>query len=434
MTFRHESTSGVLHRPARGAAHDINPFEEMASRFDQAARLLKLDPGLCKVLREPIKEIKVAIPIIMDDGRIELFIGYRVHHNVARGPAKGGIRFDPHVSLDEVRALASWMTWKCAVMNIPFGGGKGGVICDPLKLSRGELERITRRYTAELMDVFGPEKDVPAPDVGTDSQTMAWIMDTYSMHMRHTVTSIVTGKPVTIGGSRGRVEATGRGVMIAGREAGKAHGVPLKDARVAVQGFGNVGSISAKMFFLQGAKIIAVSDINGAIQNKKGLDVPALLEHVAKKKTVVGFPGSIPLDSDDLLTIDCDILVPAALENQITAENAKDIKAKIIIEGANGPTTHDADEILQKKGVVVIPDILANGGGVTVSYFEWVQDRMGFFWREQEVNERLEEMMVQSFADVRDMAAAHKVSYRIAAYMVAIQRVAHDMQVRGLYA
>jgi glutamate dehydrogenase (NAD(P)+) len=370
----------------------------------------------------------------MDNGEIEVFEGIRVLYNTSRGPAKGGIRFDTQVTLDEVTALAAWMTWKCAVMNIPFGGGKGGVICDPLKLSRGELERITRRYTAELMDVFGPERDVPAPDVGTDSQTMAWIMDTYSMHMRHTVTSVVTGKPITIGGSRGRVEATGRGVMIAGREAGKAHGVPLKDARVAIQGFGNVGSISAKMFYLQGSKIIAVSDVNGAIQNKKGLDIPALLEYMAKKKTVVGFPGSIPLDADDLLTIDCDILVPAALENQITGENAKDIKAKIILEGANGPTTHDADEILQKKGVIVIPDILANGGGVTVSYFEWVQDRMGFFWREQEVNERLEEMMVQSFGDVRDMAAAHKVSYRIAAYMVAIQRVAHDMQVRGLYA
>ena len=433
MTFNHESTSGVLHHPARGAP-EINAFEEMASRFDQAARLLKLDPGLCKVLREPIKEVKVAIPVTMDDGRIELFIGYRVHHNIARGPAKGGIRFDPQVSLDEVRALASWMTWKCAVMNIPFGGAKGGVICDPLKLSRGELERITRRYTAELMDVFGPEKDVPAPDVGTDSQTMAWIMDTYSMHMRHTVTSVVTGKPITIGGSRGRLEATGRGVMIAGREAGKAHGVPLKDARVAVQGFGNVGSISAKMFFLEGANIIAVSDVRGAIQNRKGLDVPALLDYMAKNKTVVDFPGSIPLAALDLLTIDCDILVPAALENQITAENAGAIRARIILEGANGPTTHDADEILQKMGVVVIPDILANGGGVTVSYFEWVQDRMGFFWREKEVNERLEEMMVQSFADVRDMAAAHGVSYRIAAYMVAIQRVAHDMQVRGLYA
>jgi glutamate dehydrogenase (NAD(P)+) len=284
------------------------------------------------------------------------------------------------------------------------------------------------------MDILGPEKDVPAPDVGTDSQTMAWLMDTYSMHMRHTVTSIVTGKPITIGGSRGRVEATGRGVMIAGREAGKAHEVPLAGARVVVQGFGNVGSISAKMFASQGARVVAVSDVYGAVRNEKGLDLPALLEHVSKTKKVVGFAGGSPLDPKDLLTTECEILVPAALENQITGENAGRIRTKIIVEGANGPTTHDADEILQKKGIVVIPDILANGGGVTVSYFEWVQDRMGFFWRESEVNERLEEMMVQSFEDVRSMAAAHGVSYRIAAYMVAIQRVANDMQLRGLYA
>jgi glutamate dehydrogenase (NAD(P)+) len=338
------------------------------------------------------------------------------------------------VTLDEVRALASWMTWKCAVMNIPFGGGKGGVICDPRKLSRGELERITRRYTAELMDVFGPERDVPAPDVGTDSQTMAWVMDTYSMHVGHTVTSVVTGKPITLGGSRGRVEATGRGVMIAGREACRAHGIPLAGSRVAVQGFGNVGSISAKMYHEQGAKVVAVSDINGAIENRRGLDVPALLAYLEEKKTVVGFPGGVPLDAADLLTADCDILVPAALENQITDANAGDVKARIIVEGANGPTTHDADDILQKKGVIVVPDIYANGGGVTVSYFEWVQDRMGFFWREKEVNERLEEIMVQSFLDIRHMAARHKVTYRIAAYMVAIQRVAQDLQMRGLYA
>jgi glutamate dehydrogenase (NAD(P)+) len=284
------------------------------------------------------------------------------------------------------------------------------------------------------MDVFGPEKDVPAPDVGTDTQTMAWLMDTYSMHVGHTVTSVVTGKPVTLGGSRGRVEATGRGVMIAGREACRVHGIPLAGSRVAVQGFGNVGSISAKMFFGQGAKIVAVSDINGAIENKESLDVPALLEYVAAKKTVVGFPGGTPIEPADVLTTDCDILVPAALENQITDENAAAIKAKIIIEGANGPTTSDADDILQKKGVIVIPDIYANGGGVTVSYFVWVQDRMGFFWLEKEVNERLEDMMVQSFNDISAMAAAHKVTYRIAAYMVAIQRVAHDLQIRGLYA
>ena len=435
MPLKPESTSGVLARKAPKGAHaPINPFEEMTQRFDRAAELLGLDAGLRKVLREPMKEVKVGIPVVMDDGRIEVFVGYRVHHNIARGPAKGGIRYDPGVTLDEVRALASWMTWKCAVMNIPFGGGKGGVICDPRKLSRGELERITRRYTAELMDVFGPERDVPAPDVGTDSQTMAWVMDTYSMHVGHTVTSVVTGKPVTLGGSKGRVEATGRGVMIAGREACRAHGIPLSGARVAVQGFGNVGSISAKMFHEQGAKIIAVSDINGALENRKGLDVPALLAYLEEKKTVVGFPGGIPMDPADLLTTDCDILIPAALENQITAENAGDIKAKIIVEGANGPTTHEADDILQKKGILVVPDIYANGGGVTVSYFEWVQDRMGFFWREKEVNERLEEMMVQSFQDIRQMAAKHKVTYRIAAYMVAIQRVAHDLQMRGLYA
>jgi len=418
----------------RDDSHNINPFEEMARRFDRAADLLKLDPGLRKVLREPIKEVKVAIPIVMDSGQIEVFIGYRVHHNIARGPAKGGIRFDPGVNLDEVRALASWMTWKCAVMNLPFGGGKGGVICDPKKLSRGELERITRRYTAELMDVFGPEKDVPAPDVGTDSQTMAWLMDTYSMHVRHTVTSIVTGKPISIGGSRGRVEATGRGVMIAGREAAKVHGLSLKDARVVVQGFGNVGSISAKMYASQGSKIVAVSDYYGALKNAAGLDMPALLEHAAKHKTIKGFPGAAEMNPAELLTTECDILIPAALENQITRENADRIRAKIIVEGANGPTTHDADEILQSKGIVVIPDIYANGGGVTVSYFEWVQDRMGFFWREDEVNSRLEEMMVEAFEGVASMAAHHNVSYRIAAYMVAIQRVADDLTIRGLYA
>ena len=415
-------------------ADQINPFEEMARRFDKAAGLLGIDPGLQKVLREPEKELKVSIPVVMDDGRIEVFIGYRVHHNVARGPAKGGIRFDPGVTLDEVRALASWMTWKCAVMNIPFGGGKGGVVCDPRKLSRGELERITRRYTSEIMDMIGPDRDVPAPDVGTGPQTMAWIMDTYSMHQRRTVTSIVTGKPIEIGGSRGRVEATGRGVMIAAREAGKVHGLPLEGSRVVVQGFGNVGSISAKMLHQQGAKVVAVSDVYGAVANPAGLDVPALLSFLAKEKTVKGFPGATPVDPAALLTLDCDYLVPAALENQITVENAGAVKAKIVVEGANGPTTHHADEILEKRGVVVVPDILANGGGVTVSYFEWVQDRMGFFWRESEVNERLEDIMVESFREVAEMAAAKKVSYRIAAYMVAIQRVARDLETRGLYA
>jgi glutamate dehydrogenase (NAD(P)+) len=425
------SSSATLSPPISSA---ISPFQEMSTRFDRAAALLKLDPGLCKVLKEPIKEVKVSIPVVMDDGRIEVFIGYRVHHNVVRGPAKGGIRFDMGVTLDEVKALASWMTWKCAVLEIPFGGGQGGVVCDPKKLSRGELEKVTRRYTSELMDILGPERDVPAPDLGTDPQTMAWLMDTYSMHMRHTVTSIVTGKPVSLGGSRGRVEATGRGVMISAREAAKVHGLDVSTARVAVQGFGNVGSISAKMLAQLGARIIAVSDINGAIVNPEGFDMTALMAYTDRNRTIKGFPGGRPMDPAELITMDCDILVPAALENQITAENAFRIRARLVVEGANGPTTDAADQILEKNGIVVVPDILANGGGVTVSYFEWVQDRMGFFWREDEVNQRLEEMMVRSFETVREMALAHHVSYRTAAYMVALHRVARDLEVRGLYA
>ena len=411
-----------------------NPFEEMMSRFDLAAQKLGLDPGLYKVLREPVRETKVSIPIAMDDGRIEVFVGYRVLHNIARGPGKGGIRFDKNVSLDEVRALAAWMTWKCAVVNIPFGGAKGGVICDPQSLSRSELEKITRRYTAELMDQFGPEKDVPAPDMGTNPQTMAWVMDTYSMHARHTVTAVVTGKPLSLGGSRGRVEATGRGLMLIAREAAPLRGLTLKGSRVVVQGFGNVGSIAARMCHEAGAKIIAVSDIQGGIQTSQGLDMPALLTHYEKNRSLTGLSGTTPVSNADLLELDCDILIPAANENQIRAKNAGNIKAKIIVEGANGPTTQRADEILNEKGILVVPDILANAGGVTVSYFEWVQDRAGFFWRESEVNERLEDIMVQSFRDVATMAEKYGVSHRIAAYMLGISRVAHDTMVRGLYA
>jgi glutamate dehydrogenase (NAD(P)+) len=411
-----------------------SPFEEMMSRFDLAAQKLGLDPGLYKVLREPVRETKVSIPIAMDDGRIEVFIGYRVLHNIARGPGKGGIRFDKNVSLDEVRALAAWMTWKCAVVNIPFGGAKGGVICDPQALSRAELERITRRYTAELMDQFGPEKDVPAPDMGTNPQTMAWVMDTYSMHARHTVTSVVTGKPLSLGGSRGRVEATGRGLMLIAREAAPLRGLTLKGSRIVVQGFGNVGSIAARMCHEQGAKILAVSDIHGGITNKNGIDVAALIAHYEKNKSLKGFPGTEAVSNEALLELDCDILIPAANENQIRQKNAGNIKAKIIVEGANGPTTQRADEVLNGKGVLVVPDILANAGGVTVSYFEWVQDRAGFFWRESEVNERLEDIMVQSFRDVAQMAEKYGVSFRIAAYMLGISRVAHDTMVRGLYA
>jgi glutamate dehydrogenase (NAD(P)+) len=386
------------------------------------------------VLREPVRETKVSIPVAMDDGRIEVFIGYRVLHNIARGPGKGGIRFDKNVTLDEVRALAAWMTWKCAVVNIPFGGAKGGVICDPGTLSRAELERITRRYTAELLDSFGPEKDVPAPDMGTNPQTMAWIMDTYSMHVRHTVTSVVTGKPLSLGGSRGRVEATGRGLMLIAREAAPLRGLTLQGSKVVVQGFGNVGSIAARMCHEQGATILAVSDINGGIRSSKGIDIPALLAHYEKGRTFDGFAGVEKVSNTDLLELECDILIPAANENQIRAKNAPDIKAKIIVEGANGPTTQRADEILNAKGTLVVPDILANAGGVTVSYFEWVQDRAGFFWREKEVNERLEDIMVQSFRDVAEMAQKYSVSARIAAYMLGISRVAHDTMVRGLYA
>jgi glutamate dehydrogenase (NAD(P)+) len=371
---------------------------------------------------------------VMDDGRIEVFIGYRVLHNIARGPGKGGIRYDKHVTLDEVRALAAWMTWKCAVVNIPFGGAKGGVICDPASLSRGEIERITRRYTAELMDQFGPEKDVPAPDMGTNPQTMAWVMDTFSMHARHTVTSVVTGKPLSLGGSRGRVEATGRGLMLICREAAPLKGLTLDSCRIAVQGFGNVGSIAARMCHEAGARIIGVSDINGGIQNENGLDMPALLKHYERSRSFDGFPGATAISNSQLLELDCDILIPAANENQIRGRNAGNVKAKIIVEGANGPTTQRADEVLDHKGVLVVPDILANAGGVTVSYFEWVQDRAGFFWREQEVNERLEDIMVQSFKDVAGMAEKYSVSFRIAAYMLGISRVAHDTMVRGLYA
>ncbi len=411
-----------------------SPFDEMMSRFDLAAQKLGLDPGLYKVLREPVRETKVSIPISMDDGRIEVFVGYRVLHNIARGPGKGGIRFDKNVTLDEVRALAAWMTWKCAVVNIPFGGAKGGVICDPGSLSRSELEKITRRYTAELMDQFGPEKDVPAPDMGTNPQTMAWIMDTYSMHARHTVTAIVTGKPLSLGGSRGRVEATGRGLMLIAREAAPLRGFTLRGSRIVVQGFGNVGSIAARMCFEAGAKIVGVSDIQGGIHAPGGLDMPAVLAHYEKARTLKGFPGAEAVTNEALLELDCDILIPAANENQIRGKNAGNIKAKIIVEGANGPTTARADEILNAKNVLVVPDILANAGGVTVSYFEWVQDRAGFFWRESEVNERLEDIMVQSFKDVATMAEKYGVSFRIAAYMLGISRVAHDTMVRGLYA
>ena len=413
---------------------ELTPWLAAEARFDQAAARLGLDNGLCKVLRTPSKEITVHIPVQLDDGRLEVFTGFRVQHSVARGPGKGGIRYAPDVTLDEVRALAAWMTWKCAVVGIPFGGGKGGITVDPFKLTKGELERLTRRYTADLIDIFGPESDVPAPDVNTNEQTMAWIMDTYSMHSRHTVTSVVTGKPISIGGSLGRREATGRGVLFSIREAAKHLGINMEGATVVVQGFGNVGSVAADLLYDDGCKIIAVSDAKGGIINKKGIDIKKLLLYVKKTKSVVKFPGTKPISNPDILELECDILVPAALENQITEENAPRIKAKIVAEGANGPVIPKADKILDKNGVFIIPDILCNAGGVTVSYFEWVQDRMGLFWSEQEVNNRLEEIMKKAFADVLEISCAKRVNMRTAAFMLAIKRVLDVFMLRGVYA
>jgi glutamate dehydrogenase (NAD(P)+) len=413
---------------------ELNPTEAQIARFDLAAQKLNLDEGIWKVLRYPNRELIVHIPVAMDNGKLEVFTGFRVQHSIARGPSKGGIRYAPDVTLDEVRALAAWMTWKCAVVNIPFGGAKGGVICDPHKMSQGELERMTRRYTAELFEFIGPEKDVPAPDVNTNEQTMAWIMDTYSMHMRQTVTAVVTGKPINIGGSRGRREATGRGIMIVCDEAVKKLGLHRESTRVIVQGFGNVGSNAALLMAQAGYKIIGIIEVNGSIYNKNGLNVQALSEYRQKHSTLAGFPDAEAYDAAELLVTDCDILIPAATENQITSRNADRIKCKILAEGANGPTTASADEILADKKVFVIPDILCNAGGVTTSYFEWVQDRQGYFWKESVVNEQLETIMVAAFEDVVRYAEAHGVNNRIAAYMLAIDRVAYTIRQRGIYA
>jgi glutamate dehydrogenase (NAD(P)+) len=413
---------------------ETNPWESQAARFDLAAHKLNLDEGLWKVLRYPTREIILHIPVQMDDGHLEVFTGFRVQHSIARGPAKGGIRYAPDVTLDEVRALASWMTWKCAVVNIPFGGAKGGVICDPHKMSMGELERMTRRYTAELVEFIGPEKDVPAPDVNTNEQIMAWMMDTYSMHMRQTVTAVVTGKPINIGGSRGRREATGRGVLIVCEQAIKKLGLNRESSRVIVQGFGNVGSNAARLMAAAGYKIIGIDEVGGGLYNKNGIDVEALWEYRQKNGTIQGFPGAEKFAAGGLITEDCEILIPAATENQITSRNVDRVKCKILAEGANGPTTAAADEVLADKGVFVIPDILANAGGVTTSYFEWVQDRQGYFWKESLVNEQLEEIMVSAFDDVVRYAETHHVHNRIAAYMLAIDRVAYTIKQRGIYA
>jgi glutamate dehydrogenase (NAD(P)+) len=409
-------------------------FGAMLEEFDGAARILKLDAGIWKILTQPKRQIIVSCPILMDNGEIEVFTGYRVQYNITLGPAKGGIRYHPDVTLDEVTALAAWMTWKCAVAHIPFGGGKGGVICDPTRMSRRELEALTRRYVAEIIDAIGPEKDVPAPDVNTNDQIMAWVMDTYSMHVGHTETAVVTGKPVEMGGSLGRREATGRGVMIVTREAAKHLGLDIRGASVAIQGFGNVGSVSAYLLARIGARIVAVTDWKGGVHNDKGLDVAKLLEYVAQHKTVDGFPGGEPLTNDGLFTLDVDVLIPAALENQITEANAAGILAKIVTEGANGPTTPAAHQLMHERGILVIPDILANSGGVTASYFEWVQDRHGYFWTEEEVNTRLEQKMCEAFEDVLNTSLKYSVDLRTAAYIVAISRVGTVTRMRGMYA
>ncbi|HTT15389.1 MAG TPA: Glu/Leu/Phe/Val dehydrogenase [Thermoplasmata archaeon] len=412
----------------------INPFETARQQIDIVADLLGLDVGMREVLKHPKRELTVNFPVRMDDGSYRVFTGHRVQYNMARGPTKGGIRYHPQVTLDEVRALAAWMTWKCAVVNIPYGGAKGGVICDPKHMSKGELERLTRRYASEIAPIIGPEMDIPAPDVYTDSQTMAWIMDTYSMLKGYSVPGVVTGKPISLGGSEGRGEATGRGCAYVIRESAKDVGLKMKGATVAVQGFGNAGSVAANLLYdEQGAKIVAVSDSKGGILKADGLNPHAVEAHKQKTGSVVGFPGTKALSNEELLQTKVDVLIPAALENQITPKNADKIQAKIVAEAANGPTVPKADTVLFEKGITVLPDVLANAGGVTVSYFEWAQDIQGYFWGLDEVNSRLERIMVKSYADVHQVATERKVHNRTAAYVLAIQRVVDATKIRGIY-
>jgi glutamate dehydrogenase (NAD(P)+) len=414
-------------------AASINPWHVAQQQFDLAADRLRLDPGLRRVLREPRRELTVHFPVHMDDGTVQVFTGYRVQHNLGRGPAKGGIRYHQDVTLDEVKALAMWMTWKCAVVAIPYGGGKGGVIVDPKKLSLKELEGLTRRYATEISVLIGPERDIPAPDVNTNAQTMAWIMDTYSMHVGYTVPGVVTGKPIALGGSEGRTEATARGAVYCILEAARYLSLDLRKARVAVQGFGNAGSIAARLIAAEGATVIAVSDSSGGILNAQGLDVDRVIAWKGEHGTVRGFPGATEITNAEILEVDCDVLIPAALENQITSRNAAKIKAKVVAEAANGPTTPDADAILHEKGVFLIPDILCNAGGVTVSYFEWVQDLNRDHWSEQIVNAKLKDIMVKAFHETLEMSKTAHASMRLGAYLLAVQRVADATAMRGLY-
>ena len=427
------STHKIVHPDKDPVLNEENPFDAMMSRFDRAAELLDLEPGIYKILRNAEKQITVSCPIVLDNGEVEVFTGHRVLYNTSRGPGKGGIRFDMRVTLEEVTALAAWMTWKCAVVNIPFGGAKGGVVCDPLKMSVNELERLTRRYTNGIIQTLGPDSDVPAPDVNTNERVMAWVMDTYSMHVGHTTTAVVTGKPVEMGGSLGRREATGRGCMIVTTDALEHLGMKVQNSTVAIQGFGNVGSIAALLLEQQGAKIVGIGDRDAAFHNAKGINVGEAIEYARVNKSLKGFKGGDAISGAELLTLDVDVLLPAALESVITTKNAHDIRAKVVCEGANGPTTAAADSILDEKGIFVIPDILANAGGVTVSYFEWVQDRGGYFWDEKTVNDRLREIMRRSFADVLALSKTHKVNMRTAAYMLSISRVAAVHRLRGIY-
>lgn len=410
-----------------------SPYENALIQYDKALAHLDIAPGIADRLRRPERELRVKCPVEMDDGTVRRFAGYRVQHSLARGPTKGGVRYSPLVNLDEVRALAMWMTWKTAIVDIPYGGAKGGIECDPRQLSRDELERLTRRYADELSLMIGEERDIPAPDVNTNPEVMAWIMDTVSMHRGHTELGVVTGKPVEVGGSLGRFAATGRGVANVALEALNVHELPVQGAATVVQGFGNVGSMAALFMHEAGAKVIAVSDVDGGIYNEHGLDPRELIDYLRREGTIASFPDAMEVSNDELLTLPCDLLIPAAIENQITGQNANAVEARLIVEGANGPTTPDADDILNERGVVVVPDILANAGGVTVSYFEWVQDIRSYFWSEREVNKQLKRIMVRSFYDVYELAQRKGVDLRTGALILAVQRVAEALRIRGVW-
>ena len=410
-----------------------NPYDIARQQLRRVGDVFGIDGNLINVLERCKKSVEVSIPVKMDDGSVQVFEGHRVTHNLARGPSKGGIRYHPNVTRDEVKALSMWMTWKCALMGLPFGGAKGGVVCNPKTLSRGELERLTRRFTSEIINEIGPEKDIPAPDVGTDGSVMAWIFDTYSMNKGHSVLGVVTGKPLTVGGSLGRVEATARGALYCIHSVAQKQGLPLEGLRVVIQGFGNVGSNLARMLHEEGAKVIAVSDSTAGLHNPKGIDVPAALAYKEETRSLAGFPGAEAITNEELVLLDCDLLVPCALEQVISAENADRVKAKIIVEGANGPVTPTADDILEERGVLVLPDVLANAGGVVVSYFEWVQGLQEYFWKEEEVNARLNDIVTRAFEETWEVRERRAVSMRLAAYGQAVSRVAEATVTRGLY-